>query len=420
MGYNGSDIYRRMHANPSTTATLNEAKGASEDLKTAHKDLADEIRRIQTKIDEYWVGESADAAKYSLGPIIQASDDAASTLGSSKTVLNNQSESFTRTQGSLKPMEGGEPDVSWYQKGIWWESDAEESARKWNENNQHNINQYRTYDTSTRSNINTMPTAYPTLGDSFNGVPLTREGGGEVGSRGTGTPSVGGSTGGSLGSGSGYGGMTGTSGTPHVNAPAASAGAGSGQYTSSAGGYTSPQGTTPGGTTPAGYGSGPYGGPGAGGLGSTPYGAGGFGGADRARRGSGTDFGAGGGAAAFGPIGGGGAAGGVAGGAGGGAGGAGQGLGAGRATGAGMPSSAGGGGAVGAGGPGGAGAGRGGMGGGMMGAGAGRGGGDDDKEHQRKYGLDSDEWFNPERDEDGGILRDPVTGMPVVPPVIGE
>lgn len=66
-------------------------------------------------------------------------------------------------------------------------------------------------------------------------------------------------------------------------------------------------------------------------------------------------------------------------------------------------------------------AGRGGTGaGGMMGAGAGRGQGDDDKEHQRKYGMDSDEAFRPELDDEGGVLRDPATGMPVVPPVIGE
>ncbi|MGH3520019.1 MAG: hypothetical protein ACRDQ7_22055, partial [Haloechinothrix sp.] len=75
-----------------------------------------------------------------------------------------------------------------------------------------------------------------------------------------------------------------------------------------------------------------------------------------------------------------------------------------------------------AGGAGGPAAGRGGIGGtGMMGgAGGGRGQGAEDQDHQRKYGLDSDEWFKPERDEDGGILRDPVTGYPVVPPVIGE
>lgn len=55
----------------------------------------------------------------------------------------------------------------------------------------------------------------------------------------------------------------------------------------------------------------------------------------------------------------------------------------------------------------------------MGGAGGGRG---EDQEHQRKYIQDSDEWFKPERDEDGGIMRDPTTGFVVLPPggVIGE
>lgn len=62
--------------------------------------------------------------------------------------------------------------------------------------------------------------------------------------------------------------------------------------------------------------------------------------------------------------------------------------------------------------------GRGGMGGVMGGAGAGR-GKDDDKDHKKKYGLTSDEHVAPETDEHGR-LHDPRTGMPVVPPVIGE
>ncbi|MGH3951722.1 MAG: hypothetical protein ACRDSE_21835, partial [Pseudonocardiaceae bacterium] len=61
-----------------------------------------------------------------------------------------------------------------------------------------------------------------------------------------------------------------------------------------------------------------------------------------------------------------------------------------------------------------------GMGSGMMGAGAGRGQGGEDSEHQRKYIQENDDLFKPELDENGGIWRDPLTGYPVMPPVIGE
>ncbi|MGH3519417.1 MAG: hypothetical protein ACRDQ7_18765, partial [Haloechinothrix sp.] len=60
--------------------------------------------------------------------------------------------------------------------------------------------------------------------------------------------------------------------------------------------------------------------------------------------------------------------------------------------------------------------------GGMMGAGgAGRGQGAEDKDHQRRYGLDTELDVDLHvKDEHGERMIDPVTGMPVVPPVIGE
>lgn len=422
MAYNGSDIYQRMNAKPQKTARLDAASGAAKDLADAHQELADAIKKIQTTIDGYWEGPSADAAKYSLGPVIQASDDAATNLQHVNRTFSDQSSAFHTTHNALRPMEGGEPDVSWYQKGIWWESDAEEGQRQWNENNRHNIEQYKTYDTTSRATMSTVPTAYPSLNESFGGVPLATGGTAGVDGRSTGTPSVGG-TGGGLTSASGYSGPGGVSATPSVNAPAAAYGGSGGVGAGSGGQYTTPAGYGSGATSPTTYGAVPGGAGAYGPSGAGAYGAGGFGPGSRGSRSS-TDYNAGAGGA-FAPIGGaaGGGYGPTGGGAGGsGAGGAGQGPGAGSRVGMGPAGTGGGMSAA----PGGAAAaaaagGRGGMGGGMMGgAGAGRGQGGEDADHQRKYGVDSDEWFTPERDEDGGVLRDPVTGMPVVPPVIGE
>jgi hypothetical protein len=55
---------------------------------------------------------------------------------------------------------------------------------------------------------------------------------------------------------------------------------------------------------------------------------------------------------------------------------------------------------------------------GGMGAAGGKGKGEDDKEHQRKYGLDDDSAFSL-TDDDGGKLLDPRTGLPPTPPTIG-
>lgn len=432
MAYNGSDIFKRMNANPATTATLDAAQQASDNLRTAHKTLAEKIQSIQTKIDGYWEGESADAAKYSLGPIIMASEVAASDLEISKDALSDQSTAFHGAKNSLRPMEGGEPATSFLTDTLSpWDTAQEDKANAWKANNEHNIAQYRSYSDSTSSNAGVLPLQYPTFGDGPGGVPMVDGGGTGVERRGTATPQVGGTGGAGGGTGtSGYGGPGSVGGyTPPVGGSGDSPGGGGSAQITPPSQFTPPQGTNPAGvgtgvgpigtgagsgsTTPAGYTSGS--GTGSGGFGPGAGGLAAFGGASARDRGRGA--GAGGAAAAggFGPVGG---AFGPTGGGAGAAGGSGQGLGAGARAGiGGMPATgtpAGGGIAGGAGGA------RGGMGGGMMGAGGGRGQGGEDKEHQRKYGLDSDDWFKPERDEDGGILRDPVTGMPVVPPVIGE
>ncbi|WP_432849190.1 hypothetical protein ACQPXB_01560 [Amycolatopsis sp. CA-161197] len=55
---------------------------------------------------------------------------------------------------------------------------------------------------------------------------------------------------------------------------------------------------------------------------------------------------------------------------------------------------------------------------GGMGAAGSKGKGEEDAEHQRKYGIDDDSAFSLLDDEDGRLL-DPHTGLPPTPPTIG-
>ncbi|MFC5121025.1 hypothetical protein ACFPN7_44430 [Amycolatopsis halotolerans] len=51
-------------------------------------------------------------------------------------------------------------------------------------------------------------------------------------------------------------------------------------------------------------------------------------------------------------------------------------------------------------------------------AGGGKGKGEEDKEHQRKYGIEDDSAFSLV-DENGERALDPRTGLPPTPPTIG-
>lgn len=417
--YSGQAIFDLMNANGGNTETLQTAQTTAAEFRKMHDEVAEELAKIRLMVGEAWVGEAAEAAKKPLATFLEMSATAGTNLEPSRTSMGEQSRVFTESKSKLVAVPDQPEDASmWgFLPGV---DSQEDKNNQWNEKNENNYRVYGEYVKATDSNKAYIPQEYPKVDLSFSDPGSTEESG-EGKSRSTTTPTVGGSGSGTSGGyGGSFSGPTSASATPQVNTPAASIG-GSGQFApgTTPSGYQS-GGGYPGGTAPSGYGAGAGGfAPAADGPGSTGYGVGGVGGGRRGNSGSGAgEYGAGGGAA-FGPIGSG--AGGGAGAAGG-AGGAGQGLGAGRAAGAGTTGGAGSSGMGGAGGGSGGtgGAGRGGMGGGMMGAGAGRGQGSEDSEHQRKYIQDTDDWFKPERDEDGGILRDPVTGMPVVPPVIGE
>lgn len=408
--YDGQQIWSLMVGNCGTTDTLADAQKTAADFRKMHGDVAEELARIQMEISEAWVGEAGEAAKKPLKTMLEMSGLASTNLEPSRTSFDDQSRAYVDAKGKIAPVPEEPEQAGWWGRNTWFGTSQEELDQEWYAKHEANQRVFGEYAAASTTNASAIPAQYPKPDFSFSEPTESREPG-DGRSRTSGTPNVGGAggTGGTFSS--GYGGPGSVSSTPQVNAPAAS---------------TSPSGVPGSGSTgPSGYpgGTSPSGMPGTGGVGPGgigPGGIGGFGPGGRNRGGSGAGAGgfAGGAVGGFGPTGGGGF-GPTGGGAGAGGAGAGSGMGAGARSGiAGMGPGAGGMGGAAAGGAAGA---RGGMGGGMMGgAGGGRGQGGEDSEHQRKYIQDSDEWFRPERDEDGGILRDPVTGMPVVPPVIGE
>lgn len=425
--YSAQEIWARMVGNCGTTDALTMAQDAAADFRTMHDEVAEELARIQREIEQAWTGEAGEAAKKPLQTLREMSALAATNLEPSRTSFTQQSEAYLAAKGDIQPVPDGPEEAGWWGRNTWFGTSQETLNQEYDAKLQVNYEAFNKYVTATSTNSQWIPTEYPkpdlAFGDDLGGSEATRPD-----SRSAGTPSVGGGTsasafGGGSG-GAGYGGGS-VSSTPQVNAPSGSGWSGgssaAGAGVSGAAGATSPAGSA-GATSPSGVaGPGGTGVPGVGGFGSGGE-YGGYGTGSRDRRGVGGSAGAVGGFAAaggFGPGGGFGPTGGGAGAgsAGSGGSGSGSGLGAGGRAGVGAMGSSAGGGFGGAAGPG---AGRGAMGGGMMGAGGAGGRGDDDKEHQRRYIQDSDEWFRPERDEDGGILRDPLTGMPVVPPVIGE
>ncbi|WP_134728921.1 MULTISPECIES: hypothetical protein [Amycolatopsis] len=379
------------------------------------------VQQLSAGLESAWTGGGADAAQARINPFADATTAAAQTYTGNGQNLTDLAHGFDSMKQSLQPMPGAPPHKNLWDEATWWNTDTEDQINQYNKTAQDNLDKYHGYTQHAQTSGQGLKSDYGQLsgfdgdvtvsepdkhktggpddghgpdGRSRSGFGPSRTGGPSEtgGPSSTFTPSYPGSIPPPSGSGSHL---------PTYQPPSHPVGTGPGDGTTAAG-WTPPDATRttgpgsgwvpspsiPGGGTGGGTGGGSSWTPGlAGGFGPT----GGFSGSGGASETGGSS---GRGGSAAGRLG-----------AGSGTGGAAEGA-AGRtssAAGAGIRGAAGAKGSAGMGG---------------MGAGGGKGKGEEDKEHQRKYGLEDDSAFDITDDEDGR-LRDFRTGLPPTPPTIG-
>ncbi len=373
------------------------------------------VQQLSAGLEAAWTGGGADAAQARIKPFADATTAAATTYTGNGQNLTDLAHGFDAMKQSLQPMPAAPPHKNLWDEATWWNTDTEDQINQYNKTAQENLDKYHGYTQHAQTSGQSLKTDYGQLnafdGDVTLSQPGTDKTGGPDDGHGPNGHSRSGfgpaSTGGGPSSAftPSYPGGTavppGSSSRPPTYQPPnhpVGTGPGTGDGTTTAG-WTPPD---PGRTVGPGWGPPP----------SVPVG-GGPGGGNSWSPGLVGGFGPTGG---FGP--GGGSPGGGSGGSLGGRAGGSAGIGAGSGTGSGAGEQAAGrGGANAAAARGAAGAkGSAGMGG--MGAGGGKGKGEEDKEHQRRYGLEDDSAFDITDDEDGR-LRDPRTGLPPTPPTIG-
>lgn len=402
-----------------------------------HNQNGDDAQQITTMLESVWTGDGADAARARLRPLSDASSTSAQAYVVNGQKLVDTTHGYNDMKIALQAMPPTPPHKNLWDQGTPWDTDTEKQINEYNAAANHNVDRYQKYADQAKTNGQGLNSNYGQV-SGFDGQNLKIDSGedrgkGKTGShekvyRKGGQDSGGPGVSGGPGTVGGPGNGPGTSG-PGIGGPGTSEPGTSGPGSTGSGGTGGPGGVLypPGGVTvPPGYRPGD--GDGTSTAGWTPPSVDRGGGSSWTPstptswgNGTGNSTGAGnsGGSTwtpgGFGPFGG---AGETAGRSGGIAarlgGGAGTGVGAGAGVGAGEEGAVRGGAA--AAGKGAAGAkgapGMGGM------AGAGKGKGEEDKEHQRKYGIDDDSAFSLV-DENGERTLDPRTGLPPTPPTIG-
>ncbi|MFF0147243.1 hypothetical protein ATK36_2754 [Amycolatopsis sulphurea] len=378
------------------------------------------VQRLSAGLESAWTGGGADSAQARIKQFSEAATATAQTYTGNGQNLTDLAHGFEVMKKALQPMPDTPPHKNFWDEATWWDTDTEDQINRYNKLAQENLARYQGYAQQAQTSGQGLKGDYGQLTGFDGDISLTPRDSavshsshalsGGINGHSVPRPEVGGSS--------------------YVAAPAAnSAGVTQGNH------YVSP-GQDGNGTQAAGYVPPSLSGsrPGALPVSSMPGLSVGTGGgsawAPESAGGVATGgFGPGGSSGVGQRSGGRGLRGGLNGGAGTGSGagrGAGAGLGSGAGRGAGSGAGAGGGAGSGAGaegalrgsaGRGTAGA-RGASGMGGMGVGGGKGKGEEDAEHQRKYGVEDDSAFSL-TDNDGERLLDPRTGLPPTPPTIG-
>ncbi|GAA3574768.1 hypothetical protein GCM10022222_69140 [Amycolatopsis ultiminotia] len=388
-------------------------------LAQKHNDISGRVQQLSANLESVWTGDGADSAQARIRPLSDVSAAASQTFTGNSQNVSGLAHGFDEMKASLQPMPQVPPHKNLVDTAWPWDTDTEKQINDYNEVGQQNLARYQGYAQQAQTSGQGLNIDYGQLADFDGGKVSLSPGQDRAGHRsesdaqsvGKGHGAQGGEVGrsaGAAGSSPGYAGTT----TPVSASPSSGAGGSTVVTGSGPGDGTTTSGWTPPSSLPdPSRGSGwvppsslPTSGGGNGGGSSwSPGFVGGLGGSNGGLTGGGPGgSGSGAGAGSGGSVGSGGRAGG------------GARLGAGAGTGAGEEAvargtAAGGRGTVGA---------RGASGMGGMGAASGKGKGEDDKEHQRKYGVDDDSAFTLVDDE-GDRALDPRTGLPPTPPTIG-
>ncbi|MEV6897808.1 hypothetical protein [Amycolatopsis sp. NPDC051372] len=403
-----------------------EGAGQATQLAADHHTISADIQNLSTGLESVWTGGGAEAAQQRIKVFSDTTAAASQTYTTNGQNLTGLAHGFDEMKAALQPMPGTPPHKDFIDVATPWDTDTEDKINQYNQLAQQNLDRYNGYAQQAQNSGQSLKTDYGKLNEFDGTVTITQPGKvkrekltrttknttgddktstsqSEVDARHITTPPP----------------TTPPPTTPPPNIPPPTVlppptgrpvvppeqrpprdedrpgrRPGDDDDTHTSSDLDDPRVTPPGQRFPVGSGNPSWSATGGGdgfgpggfgvgvGAGAGAGGAGAFGGRGGAGTGTGSRLGGGAGTGAFGEEGGrGGAL-------------AGRGAAAGAAGAKGTP----------------------GMGG--MGAAGNKGKGEEDAEHQRKYGIDDDSAFSLLDDEDGRLL-DPHTGLPPTPPTIG-
>ncbi|WP_409183448.1 hypothetical protein F9C11_03160 [Amycolatopsis sp. VS8301801F10] len=117
-------------------------------LSAQHEDIANEMRQLQSAMDEYWKGDAAGRAYVGAGPLVQASQTSGQHLAQAQALYSGQGGSFDGLRSKIESVGdlGDKPADDWVSDTpLSFMSNRADEIEAWEKKAQEVVNSYQAY-----------------------------------------------------------------------------------------------------------------------------------------------------------------------------------------------------------------------------------------------------------------------------------
>ncbi|WIX80431.1 hypothetical protein QRX50_06535 [Amycolatopsis carbonis] len=149
--------------------------GKATQLATDHHNLSSDIQRLSTGLESVWTGNGADAAQSRIKMFSEATTSAAQTYTTNSQNLTGLAHGFDEMKKALQPMPGTPPHKDFVDVATPWDTDTEDKINQYNQLAQQNLQRYNGYAQQAQTSGQGLKADYGQLNPFDDTVALTQQ-----------------------------------------------------------------------------------------------------------------------------------------------------------------------------------------------------------------------------------------------------
>ncbi|MGW7538866.1 hypothetical protein [Amycolatopsis sp. NPDC054798] len=161
------ELAQKVLAGPGTSV-WHEGAGQAAQLSSQHHDASDLVSRMSTGLESAWTGRAADAAQTRIRALAEIASVSAAIYTTNGANLSDVAHGFDAMKTALQPMPDKPPHLTFVDRVSPWDTDAEKEINQYNAVAQQNIDRYQAYVQHARTGSQQLQTDYGRL-DDFGG-----------------------------------------------------------------------------------------------------------------------------------------------------------------------------------------------------------------------------------------------------------